>query len=114
MASATLVKPAMLAKRASDENEASLTLIMVPLPKEIDSGPLFHGARTGQEKESLRVTPTGHIAATAHLHELGAALTHPFITTDYSEAFREFITPPFTDVRDTLAFLESIHETERD
>ena len=40
---------------------------------------------------------------------LGSTLTHPQITTDYSEALLEFITPTETDVADTLADLERIH-----
>lgn len=66
--------------------------------------------RTGIEKESLRVTPGGLIAATAHPPALGSALTNPYITTDYSEALLEFITPPFPRLDDTLTFLEQIHQ----
>ena len=46
----------------------------------------------GIEKESLRVTPQGQLAATPHPLALGSALTHPHITTDYSEAQLELIT----------------------
>ena len=37
--------------------------------------------RRGLEKESLRMTPTGHLAQSIHPEGLGAALTHPYITT---------------------------------
>jgi len=63
----------------------------------------------GIEKESLRLSGTGFIAQTAHPHALGAPLTHPHITTDYSESLLEFITPPFEKIEDTLAFMCSIH-----
>lgn len=66
--------------------------------------------RTGIEKESLRVTSEGHIAATPHPAALGSALTNPYITTDYSEALLEFITPPFPQLDDTLGFLEQVHQ----
>ncbi len=66
---------------------------------------LLSGSRLGLEKESLRVAPDGSIAQTPHPAVLGSALTHPHITTDYSEALIEFITPPFTDMRDALWFL---------
>ena len=46
----------------------------------------------GLEKESLRVTPDGHLAQTPHPAALGSALCHPWITTDYSESLLEFIT----------------------
>ena len=72
-------------------------------------GPILAGARKGLEKESLRVRQDGYIAETPHPRALGSALTHPFITTDYSEALIELITPPFEDVRDTLAFLDDLH-----
>ena len=59
----------------------------------------------GLEKETLRVGPDGKIAQTPHPHALGSALTHPYITTDYSEALTEIITPPFDNPLDALAFL---------
>lgn len=61
--------------------------------------------RIGLEKESLRVNAEGSIAQTPHPSALGSALTHPYITTDYSEALIELITPPFTDMREALQFL---------
>ncbi len=70
---------------------------------------LLKGGLKGLEKESLRVTPSGRIAQTPHPEGLGSALKHPYITTDYSEALIELITPPFADSSDTLDFLDSIH-----
>lgn len=67
------------------------------------------GGLKGLEKESLRVTPSGDLAQTPHPPALGSALTHPSLTTDYSEALLEFITPPFADVRQTLATLHDLH-----
>ena len=55
------------------------------------------GGLKGIEKESLRVTIDGTIAQTPHPKSWGASLTHPFITTDYSEALPELITPPSRD-----------------
>jgi glutamate--cysteine ligase len=66
---------------------------------------LLKGGKIGLEKETLRVNAEGGIAQTPHPVALGAALTHPFITTDYSEALTEFVTPPFTDARACLDFL---------
>lgn len=63
----------------------------------------------GLEKESLRVTPTGQLAQTPHPEALGSALTHQWITTDYSEALLEFITPVFQDVKRPLGFLNDLH-----
>ena len=63
----------------------------------------------GIEKESLRVTADGTLAQSPHPHALGSALTHPSITTDYSEALLEFITPTHTSVDDLLQDLFNIH-----
>ena len=46
----------------------------------------------GVEKESLRVDPDGTLATTPHPAGLGSALTHPNVTTDFSEAQPELIT----------------------
>lgn len=83
-----------------------------PDPARIDAlcngGCLFHGGLKGLEKESLRVTTDGALALTGHPRALGSTLTHPFITTDYSEALLEFITPPESDARGALDFLHDI------
>ena len=57
---------------------------------------IFSANRIGLEKESLRVGQNGGIANTPHPKSLGSALTHPCITTDYSEALLEFVTPPLS------------------
>ena len=68
------------------------------------------GALRGVEKESLRVDPTGFLAQTAHPEALGSALTNPFITTDFSEALLEFITPALGSTWEALHFLCDIHQ----
>ena len=68
----------------------------------------------GLEKESLRTSLDGAIAQTEHPAVLGSALTHPHITTDYSEALLEFITPPFEENSATLRFLRDIHQFTHD
>ncbi len=71
------------------------------------SAVLAHGLR-GLEKESLRVAANGGIAMTPHPAAVGSALTHPWITTDYSEALAEFITPPMDNSQDVLCFLQDV------
>jgi glutamate--cysteine ligase len=63
----------------------------------------------GIEKESLRVNPDGTLAQTPHPKALGSALTHSSITTDYSEALLEFVTPVHTDIDALLKQLTDIH-----
>lgn len=65
--------------------------------------------RRGIEKESLRVTHDGRLSQLAHPAALGSPLTHPYITTDYSEALIELVTPEFTSTKDTLKFLAEMH-----
>jgi len=67
---------------------------------------VLQNRKVGLEKESLRVATDGGIAQTPHPHKLGSALTHPSITTDYSEALIELVTPPFNHFCDTLEFLD--------
>src|SRR5471032_186059 len=67
------------------------------------------GGLRGIERETLRVDARGHLAATPHPAPLGAALTHPQITTDYAETLLEFITPAEAEIATTLAKLDGIH-----
>lgn len=63
----------------------------------------------GLEKEGLRVAANGTIASSPHPHGLGAALTHPYITTDFSEALIELVTPALTDRGRLLRLLVDLH-----
>lgn len=71
--------------------------------------PLLKQCLHGIERECLRVTPEGRLAQTPHPEALGSALTHEQITTDYSEALVEFITPALEDSAQTLENLDTIH-----
>ncbi len=66
---------------------------------------LFSESQIGLEKESLRVAAQGGVSQTKHPLKLGSALTHPHITTDYSEALLEFVTSPYTSKIELLNFL---------
>jgi glutamate--cysteine ligase len=70
----------------------------------------LRGGRRGIEKESLRVTPDGFIAQTDHPVALGSALANRFITTDYSEALLELVTPPVGSTWEAIQFLCDIHQ----
>ena len=75
-----------------------------------DPHALLDGRLLGLEREALRMGPDGCIAQTPHPAVLGSALTHPYITTDYSEALLEFITPPLPRPEAALRFLHDIHQ----
>lgn len=64
----------------------------------------------GVEKESLRVQADGHIAQSPHPYELGSALTHEHITTDFSESLIELVTPTFTSAPDLMQYLSDLHQ----
>ncbi len=68
------------------------------------------GIRRGVEKESLRALPTGGLALTPHPAALGSPLTHPHITTDYSESQLELITGVHAGVESCLEELTRIHQ----
>jgi glutamate--cysteine ligase len=68
------------------------------------------GGLKGIEREALRVRPDGHIAQTPHPPALGSALTHPHITTDYSEALIELVTPPFPSSWELQQYLCDVHQ----
>ena len=63
----------------------------------------------GIERETLRVTQDGNISQNPHPQTLGSALTHPWITTDYSESLLEFITEPFPEIARVVDQLDNIH-----
>jgi glutamate--cysteine ligase len=68
------------------------------------------GIRRGIEKESLRALPDGMLALTPHPAALGSALTHPHITTDYSESQLELITGVHAGVQTCLDELTEVHQ----
>ena len=73
--------------------------------KKISAARLLVSSRIGLEKETLRVNSQGSISQTSHPEKLGSALTNPYITTDYSEALLELVTPPCDSVEEAMTFL---------
>lgn len=88
-------------------NSAS-SFVSFDIPNWFDSEHLT-GMLRGIEKEGLRVKPDGFLAQTPHPAKLGSKLTHPFITTDYSESLLELITDPKSSPKDTLNMLRQLH-----
>lgn len=73
-------------------------------------GDLLYGGLKGIEKESLRVASDGALSMTEHPPGLGSALTNQFITTDFSEALLEFVTPAFETTWEALHCVCDIHQ----
>jgi glutamate--cysteine ligase len=65
-------------------------------------------SKIGLEKESLRVSTEGGISQAPHPVAWGSALTHPQITTDFSEALTELVTPPCNSVVEVIQSLDDI------
>ena len=70
---------------------------------------VLEGIQRGIEKEGLRVDPQGNLSNKPHPVALGSALTHPSITTDYSEALLELITGTHRRVDGLMSEIDLIH-----
>jgi glutamate--cysteine ligase len=70
----------------------------------------MHGGLKGVEKESLRIAADGSLSLREHPAKLGSALTNRNITTDFSEALLEFVTPAFATTWEALQCLCDIHQ----
>ncbi|MCD6673031.1 MAG: glutamate--cysteine ligase [Burkholderiaceae bacterium] len=83
-----------------------------PLQRRLDalSPEVLRSLRRGIEKESLRTGRDGRLALTPHPAALGSALTHPHITTDFSESQIELITGVHVDADGCLAELTELHQ----
>lgn len=75
-----------------------------------ESRDCLHDGLKGVEKESLRVGSDGLLSMGDHPRALGSALTNRFITTDFSEALLEFVTPAYVNTWETLRVLCDIHQ----
>lgn len=85
---------------------------MIPAaqPLTIPPAERLSSIRRGIEKEGLRALPDGTLALTPHPPGLGSALTHPHITTDYSESQLELITSAHLGIDDCLHELQEVHQ----
>jgi glutamate--cysteine ligase len=70
----------------------------------------IRGIRRGLEKESLRALENGRLAMTPHPAALGSALTHPHITTDFSESQVELITGVHAGAQDCIDELTRVQQ----
>ena len=87
------------------DSECTSTLSLI----DSDIAKTLTGISRGIEKEGLRVTQDNSIAQSRHPLALGSTLTHSSITTDYSEALLEFITPPNENIDETIDYLSDLH-----
>ncbi len=70
---------------------------------------IFTGIQRGIEREALRIDESAKLSDKPHSKALGAALTHPSITTDYAESLLEFITPVTKNIDELVGYLRDVH-----
>ena len=70
---------------------------------------IFNTLYRGIEREGLRVSSGGVLSKKPHPGILGSALTHPSVTTDFSEALLELVTPKKGSVEECYENLSDIH-----
>ena len=71
---------------------------------------VLQGGLKGIEREALRVRPNGSLSPAPHPAALGSALTSEHITTDFSEALIELVTPAFAHNWELLQYLCDLHQ----
>jgi len=76
---------------------------------EFATKPIAQCLQRGIEKEALRLEVSGLLSQKPHPSALGSTLTNSYITTDYSEALLEFITPVHKTPEAVLNDLDEIH-----
>lgn len=64
----------------------------------------------GVERETLRVDENGGLALTKHPEVFECKMTHPYITTDFSESQIELITPTLKTLDEVYSFLNSLYD----
>ena len=74
------------------------------------SAAVFAKRNIGLEKESLRVAADGAISQQRHPSSLGSPLCNKSITTDFSEALIEMVTPPCKSAESVMVYLTGLHQ----
>jgi len=100
----------MLIRNDFDRREVNLIPDVSQALSWLEKNPhVLKGIMRGLERETLRVNADGTLATTGHPEQLGATLTHKWITTDFAEALLEFITPVDGDIDHMLTVLRDVH-----
>ncbi len=71
---------------------------------------LFLHSKHGLEKECLRVNNIAELSQQPHPNFMGSSLTHPYISTDFSEAQLEFITSTFNNEKKAIQHLKNLQK----
>ena len=64
----------------------------------------------GIERETLRVDKEGNLALTKHPKVFECKITHPYITTDFSESQVELITPTVNTIEEAYSYLNLLYD----
>lgn len=82
---------------------------LIKLCAQPDVEQLMRQSEHGLEKECLRVDRKGSLSQQKHPEKLGSPLTHPDISTDFSEAQPELITSYYQSESQALKVLGKLH-----
>lgn len=93
----------------TENQEIDLEIDMISFLNEHGVKASLTDIRRGIEREFIRTSSEGALSERPHPKALGAALTHPYITTDFAEAQMELVTPAMNDKRAMFETLESLH-----
>ena len=111
------IRPAIRGKDSNSDTSKSAKPVVSTVKEDIFKslsdnikGEIWLEGLFGIEKENIRVDKAGNLAQTPHPEVFGNKLKHPYITTDFSESQIEMRTPPLSDIKQTLGFLETIHD----
>lgn len=64
----------------------------------------------GVERETLRVDKEGNLALTKHPKVFECKISHPYITTDFSESQIELITPTLNSIEEAYSYLNLLYD----
>ena len=81
---------------------------LIRILKQEDARLLVAGSKHGLERECLRIDEQGRLSERPHPTGLGSSLTHPYITTDFSESQLEYTTAPHRSFTGALRELEQL------
>ena len=105
-----MAEPAYGTATGTEISERTSELVLPSIS--VSEPPEMHDAlerKAGLEESTQHPSQTPHSSQTPHPSGLGSALTHPHITTDFSEAQLELITGVHANADDCMKELDEIH-----
>lgn len=83
---------------------------MLDVIKSLDYRKKLLKGNFGVERETLRVDKEGNLALTKHPKVFECKISHPYITTDFSESQIELITPTVSTIEEVYNYLNLLYD----